>query len=189
MEIRMTNEKTEEIIDDNQEEEIKELPEEETKDDNKEVKEKLLLRIKELEEENKKLKNDYAKAFADTENTRKRLNGEAEQIRKYRIQSFALDILPIIDNLERALATKPTAESESYYKGIEMIYNQLTYALCKEGVEEIETLDKPFDHNFHQALMTEKVEGKEANQIIEVLQKGYKLKDRVLRASMVKVSE
>jgi len=184
----MTNEKNEEVINDNQDE-VVELPEEEITKDELNVNEKLLLRIKELEENNKKLQNDYAKAFADTENTRKRLKSEAEQIKKYRIQSFALDILPVIDNLERALATKPNAETESYYKGVEMIYNQLTYALSKEGVEEIEALDKKFDHNLHQALMTEKVDDQEAGQIIEVLQKGYKLKDRVLRASMVKVSE
>jgi len=149
----------------------------------------LSLRIKELETDNKKLQNDYAKAYADTENMRKRLTSEFESSRKYRIQSFAADILPVIDNLERALSEEPNEASESYYKGVEMIYNQLTYALKKEGVEEIEALDKEFDHNLHQAIMTEAVEGVDSNIVIEVLQKGYKLKDRVLRAAMVKVSE
>ena len=140
--------------------------------------EELKTRISELEGENQKLKNEYMKAYADTENTRRRLQQEFEQSKKYRIQSFALDILPVLDNLERALAQPATPETESYRKGIEMIYQQLVHALTKE-----------FDPNFHQALMTEKVEGVEPNQVTEVLQKGYVLKDRILRAAMVKVSE
>ena len=134
------------------------------------------------------VKNEYAKAYADTENTRKRLNNEFEQSKKYRIQSFALDVLPVIDNLERALSQQ-NIENEGLKKGLEMIYQQLTYALSKEGVEVIDAINQPFDPNFHQALMTEKKEDVESNQVIEVLQKGYKLKDRILRAAMVKVSE
>ena len=152
------------------------------------VEDSLLLRIKELELENEKIKNEYAKAYADTENVRKRLKQEFEVSKKYRIQSFALDILPVMDNLERAISQDGT-DFESYKKGVEMIYKQLVYALQKEGVEEIEAEGKKFDHNWHQALMCEKVDGVEKDQVIEVLQKGYKLKDRVLRAAMVKVSE
>ena len=173
---------------------------EEKKEDKKEEKKKgffskkneieeLKTRISELEGENVRLKNEYLKAYADTENTRRRLQQEAEQTRKYRIQSFALDILPVLDNLERALAIEPTPETESYRKGVEMIYQQLIHALTKEGVSEIEALGKEFDPNFHQALMMEAVEGVEPNHVPEVLQKGYMLKDRILRAAMVKVSE
>jgi len=151
--------------------------------------EELKTRIAELEGECARLKNEYLKAYADTENTRKRLQNDFETRQKYRIQSFALDILPAIDNLERALAQKATPENESYYKGVEMIYNQLIYALNKEGVEVIEALNTPFDANWHQAVMSEEVEGTEAGIVIEVFQKGYKLKDRLLRAAMVKVSE
>ena len=173
---------------------------EEKKEDKKEEKKKgffskkneieeLKTRISELEGENVRLKNEYLKAYADTENTRRRLQQEAEQTRKYRIQSFALDILPVLDNLERALAIEPTPETESYRQGVEMIYQQLIHALTKEGVSEIEALGKEFDPNFHQALMMEAVEGAEPNHVVEVLQKGYLLKDRILRAAMVKVSE
>ena len=70
-----------------------------------------------------------------------------------------------------------------------MIYMQLVNALKNEGVEEVDVLDKPFDANFSQAIMTEKKEDVEPNTVIQVLQKGYKLKDRILRAAMVKVSE
>ena len=180
-------------------EEAPEQPEEKKEDKKDEKKkgffskkneiEELKTRISELEGENVKLKNEYLKAYADTENTRRRLQQEAEQTRKYRIQSFALDILPVLDNLERALAIEPTPETESYRKGVEMIYQQLIHALTKEGVSEIEAQGKEFDPNFHQALMMEAVEGVEPNHVTEVLQKGYMLKDRILRAAMVKVSE
>ena len=146
--------------------------------------------IKKLEVEVARLKNDYARAYADTENTRKRLIQEAETNKKYRIQSFALEILPVLDNLERALMQKTTTEeSANFKKGLEMIYTQLVTALKNEGVEEIDVLNKPYDAANAQAIMVEKKEGVEPNIVIEVLQKGYKLKDRILRAGMVKVSE
>ena len=133
------------------------------------------------------LKNEYAKAYADTENTRKRLQKEFESRSKYHIQSFALEVLPVLDNCERALAQK--TEDEAYRKGVEMIYAQLRKALEKEGVTEIEALNQPFDPNWHQALMSEAKEDTEPGTVIEVLQKGYKLRDRLLRAAMVKISE
>ncbi len=121
---------------------------------------------------------------------KKRLQAESENVRKYRIQSFASEVLPVIDSLERALAV--TVEDEAvvnYVKGFEMIYTQLKSILEKEGVTEIEALEKPFDPNYHNALMQEKVEDVESGIVLEVLQKGYMLKDRVLRAALVKVSE
>ena len=136
-----------------------------------------------------KLKNDYARAYADTENLKKRLTAEAEQTRKYRIQSFAKEILPVIDNLERALQTKVHESDESFKKGIQMTYDQLIAALKNEGVEQIDCLNKPFDANLEQAIMQEKREGVEAGVVIEILQKGYVLKDRILRPAMVKISE
>ena len=136
-----------------------------------------------------KLKNDYARAYADTENLKKRLTAEAEMTRKYRIQSFAKEILPVIDNLERALATEVHESDESFKKGIEMTYNQLIAALKNEGVEQIDCLDQPFDPNLEQAIMQEKREGTDPGIVIEILQKGYVLKDRILRPAMVKISE
>ena len=168
----------------------------------KEEKEKKALfgkkkKIEELEEEIVKLKeegaankNAYFKAYADTENLKKRLQAESENVRKYRIQSFAMEILPVLDNLERALDVKVDDQNvKNYAKGFEMIYQQLVSILEKEGVKEIDALDKPFDPNYHQALMQEPKEGVESGMVIEVLQKGYMLKDRVLRATLVKVSE
>ena len=145
--------------------------------------------VDELKKQIDSLKNDYARAYADTENLKKRLNAEAEQTRKYRIQSFAKEILPVIDNLERALQTEVNEADEGFKKGVEMTYNQLIAALKNEGVEVIDCENKPFDPNFHQAIMQEKKEGVESGIVIEVLQKGYILKDRILRPAMVKVSE
>ncbi len=146
--------------------------------------------IEKLQAEVAKLKNEYARAYADTENMRKRLQNEADQARKYRIQGFALEILPVIDNLERALGQKlESEEANNFRTGLKMIYDQLVNALKNEGVEEVEVLDKPYDPNFAQAIATEKVDGKESGLVLEVFQKGYKLKDRILRAAMVKISE
>ena len=137
-----------------------------------------------------RLKNDYARAYADTENMKKRLEKDFEQRSKYRIQDFAREILPVLDNCERALAVKPKdTEDENYRKAFEMVHRQLRAALEKEGVSEIEAEGKPFDPNWHQAMMSEKAEGVEPGMVLQVLQKGYKLKDRLLRAAMVKVSE
>ena len=188
----MVNETVEEVVE--TEETVEEVTEEKKEKkkkffEKKNETEELKNRIAELEGECVKLKNEYLKAYADTENTRRRLQNDFESRQKYRIQSFALDILPAIDNLERALAQKATPETESYVKGVEMIYNQLIDALNKEGVEVIEALNAPFDANWHQAVMSEEVEGTEAGIVIEVFQKGYKLKDRLLRPAMVKVSE
>lgn len=149
---------------------------------------KLQNEIDELKSEVDRLKNAYAKAYADTENVKKRLQNEADTNKKYRIQSFAKEILPAIDNLERAMAASDESESQ-LMKGVEMIYNQLIKSLKDEGVEEIDCLNKKFDPNFEQSIMVEKKEGVEPGVVIEVLQKGYMLKDRVLRAAMVKISE
>lgn len=169
------------------EEIIEELDESLAANDEKSKNPELEERIAELEADNEKLKNDYYKVFAETENAKKRMQRELDGSLKYRIQSFATSILPAIDNLERALSS--AGDEDPMKKGVEMIYNQIMAALSSEGVDVIDALDKPFDANFHQAIMTEKVDGVPSNTVVEVLQKGYMLKDRILRPSYVKVSE
>ncbi|WP_304685145.1 nucleotide exchange factor GrpE [Ileibacterium valens] len=148
---------------------------------------------KEVEELNKQLaasRNDLLRAYADTDNTRKRLIKEADTAKKYRFQSAALELLPVLDNMNMALVAQPESdEAATFVKGFEMIRTQLENVLQNEGVKEIEALNQPFDANLMQALMTEKKEGVEPGIVIEVLQKGYKLKDRMLRPALVKVSE
>lgn len=143
-----------------------------------------------LKEELGKSQNAYYKAYADTENLKKRLQNDADTFRKYRIQSFAQEVLPVLDNLERAIQFETQDESvKNYVAGIQMIYQQIKTALEKEGVTHIECLNKPFDANLHQALLVEKVADVASGIVVEEIQKGYMLKDRVLRASLVKVSE
>ncbi len=170
--------------------EKKEAKEEKTKTGKKKRIQDLENEIIQLKEELAASKNAYFKAYADADNMKKRLQSEADNVRKYRIQSFAQEVLPVLDSLERALDVKVEDQNiKNYVKGFEMIYTQLKAVLEKEGVKEIEALNQPFDPNFHNALMQEKMEGVESGMVIQVLQKGYMLKDRVLRATLVKVSE
>lgn len=146
--------------------------------------------IASLQEEMARLKNDVARAYADTENMKKRLQKEADTAKKYRFQQAGLELLPILDNMGMALNVQSESEElNNYVKGFEMIYQQLQRVLENEGVKEIEADGKPFDHNTMQALMQEKQEGVEAGIVLEVMQKGYMLKDRILRPALVKVSE
>lgn len=146
--------------------------------------------IETLENDLKTARNDVARAYADADNTRKRLLREAENTKKYRFQSAALELLPILDSMNLALSAVPESEeAKTFVKGFDMIRSQLENALAKEGVTEIEVLGKPFDSATMQALMQEKKDGVEPGTVTEVLQKGYMLKDRILRPAMVKISE
>lgn len=146
--------------------------------------------IDDLKAELKAAKTDVVRAYADTENTRKRLQKEADTNKKYRFQSAALEILPIMDAMNMALMVEPEGdEAKNFAKGFEMIRQQMKSLLENEGVKEVEALNKEFDPNLMQALMQEKVEGVESGIVVEVLQKGYMLKDRILRPALVKVSE
>lgn len=164
-------------------------PETEKIDEEKAVDERDAL-IESLQSEVAKLKNDFARAYADTENMKKRLTKEADNAKKYRFKDSALELLPIVDNMAIALNVQTEDEALlNYVKGFEMIYKQFLSVLDKEGVKEIEADGKPFDHNTMQALMQEKQDGVESGIVLEVLQKGYMLKDRILRPALVKVSE
>lgn len=146
--------------------------------------------IENLKEELAKAKNDVARAYADTENMKKRLQNEADMTKKYRFQQAGLELLPILDGMERALMVQSeNKEVLNYVKGFEMIHQQLINVLTNEGIKEIEAMGQPFDHNTMQALMQEAKEGVEPGMVIEVMQKGYMLKDRILRPALVKVSE
>ncbi len=182
-------EKDSKIDESDKEDEISENPSDDELKEVDDASDKLLKEIEDLKLEVNRLKNAYAKAYADTENVKKRLEAEAATNKKYRIQSFAKEVLPAIDNLERALAACTDESDAGLKKGIEMVYDQLIKSLKDEGVEEIDCLNKDFDPNFEQSIMVEKKEGVKSNVVIEVLQKGYMLKDRVLRAAMVKISE
>lgn len=182
--------KDETIVEDTQEEVSEEMPCDCEETVEKTAEELLMEENEALKKELEEEKNNYFKAYADAENMKKRLQNEADMIKKYRIQGFATELLPVLDSFERSISQELDDEKlAAYAKGYEMIYEQLKAILANEGVVEIEAKDKEFDPNFHNALMQEKVDGVESGMVVEELQKGYMLKDRVLRASLVKVSE
>jgi molecular chaperone GrpE len=159
---------------------------EETTENEVEEADEVTLLKQQLEEE----KNRYLRLLADFENYKRRVQLDKEADTKYRAQSVLTDILPVLDNLERALAIQPTTEEAiSLTKGVDMVYRSLQAALEKEGLEPIKSEGVPFDPNLHQAVMQEKDESQESGIVLQELQKGYKLKDRILRPSMVKVNE
>ena len=134
--------------------------------------------------------NRYLRLRADYDNVLRRQRIEAEANAKFRAQSLLTDLLPVLDNLDRALQVEVTSEeATSLYKGVEMVYKQLLDATNREGLEVIEAVGQQFDPNFHQAVMQEQSAELEAGAVVRELQKGYKLKDRVLRPSMVSVNE
>lgn len=134
--------------------------------------------------------NRYLRLRADYDNTLRRNKLDREAAEKFRAQSLLTDLLPVLDNLERALQVQVSSEdATSLYKGVEMVYRQFLDAANREGLEVIAAEGQPFDPNVHQAVMQEQDADKESGIVVRELQKGYKLKDRVLRPAMVSVNE
>lgn len=157
---------------------------EEVVEDEKEAK------IAELEAKIAEQETLYLRLRADYDNLARRSRLDREAAEKYRAQSLLTDLLPVIDNLDRALLTETNVEEPSpLYKGVEMVYRQLLDATAREGLELIECVGQPFDPNVHQAVMQESDSEQQQGVVLKELQKGYKLKDRVLRPSMVSVNE
>lgn len=134
--------------------------------------------------------NRYLRLRADYDNTLRRQKLDREAAEKFRAQSLLTDLLPVLDNLERALQVQVSSEdATSLYKGVEMVYRQFLDAANREGLEVIATEGQVFDPNVHQAVMQEQDAEKDSGVVLRELQKGYKLKDRVLRPAMVSVNE
>ncbi|HEC2152796.1 TPA: nucleotide exchange factor GrpE [Staphylococcus delphini] len=132
----------------------------------------------------------YLRLYAEFENYKRRIQNEAQTQKKYQAQKVLTDVLPALDNFERALKIEGYDESfNALKKGVEMVYDSLLKALEDNGLEKIKTEGEQFDPNFHQAVMQDENPDFESGQITEELQAGYQLKDRVLRASMVKVNQ
>ncbi|CAM4140720.1 nucleotide exchange factor GrpE [Lacicoccus alkaliphilus] len=145
--------------------------------------------LEKLKEEAKKYEDKYFKLYAEFENFKRRNKQEIDLNNKYKDQKFAENLLPVLDNLERAMEIEGDNESfASLKKGVEMVYNDFLNIFSKHDITVIEAKGKEFDPNFHQAVMTES-SSEDSGIVIEEFQKGYQLKDRVIRASMVKVSE
>lgn len=147
-------------------------------------------KIKELE----KLANDneekYLRLYAEFENYKRRIQKENQINTTYKAQGVLTDILPSIDNIERALQIEGDDESfKSLQKGVQMVHESLLRALKDNGLEEILAEGKEFDPNLHQAVVQDDNPDFKSGEVTQELQKGYKLKDRVLRPSMVKVNQ
>ena len=166
---------------------------EETKNDvdiNK-VMEDLNNQIINLENEKADLTNKVKLAQADLINYRVRKDEEVNGLLKYANKELIVELLPIVDNFERAIKSEQENVSEEvkkFYEGINLIYKGLKDTFTKYGVEEINRVGQIFDPNLEEALMTDKVEDKDKEIVLDVLLKGYKLKDKVIRPASVKVN-
>ena len=147
---------------------------------------------KKAEEEAKKAEEAeserYMRLMAEFQNFKRRVAREKSDIHAYANEKIVGDLLPVLDNFERALDTEG-GDLEAYAKGMQLIFEQLKKALENAGLEEIKAMDETFDPNVHNAVMTENLEDKEDGTVTNVLQKGYKLKDKVIRPSMVAVNK
>lgn len=154
------------------------------------VEEELQAKIQELEAKLEEEENRFLRLRADFDNLRRRSQLDREAAEKYRAQKLLTDLLPVLDNLERALQVEVASEDAvSLYKGIEMVYRTFIEATKQEGLEAIAAEGVAFDPTVHQAVMQESNSDKESGIVLRELQKGYKLKDRVIRPSMVSVNE
>ncbi|MEC0247893.1 nucleotide exchange factor GrpE [Paenibacillus chitinolyticus] len=129
------------------------------------------------------------RAQADFDNFRRRTRQEKEEFAKYASLKLIEQMLPVIDNFDRALvSSRETQDFEALTKGIEMVYRQLGQLMTQEGLTPIEAVGQPFNPEFHQAIMQVESDDYEEGIVVEEVQKGYMLKDKVIRPSMVKVS-
>ncbi|MCM3716881.1 nucleotide exchange factor GrpE [Fictibacillus phosphorivorans] len=172
----------EEVLEDNvTEEKAEETVEEPLTEEQQRIQE-LEAKIEELGQKNLRLQADY-------DNFRRRTREEQAASLKYKSQSLIEQLLPALDNFERALKTEAANEQvKTLIQGMDMVYRQLTDALKQEGLTEVPAVGEKFDPNLHQAVMQVEDSEYESNTVIEELQKGYMLKDRVIRPAMVKVN-
>ena len=143
--------------------------------------------IKDLESKIEQYEDKYKRLQAEYANYMRRTQQEKETIGIFANEKIITELIPVIDNMERALDAC-TDKEEALFKGVDLVYKQLKDSLTKFGVEEIEAEAAEFDPNVHMAVMQESIEGVEPNKVVMVLQKGYKLGTKVIRPTMVKVS-
>lgn len=143
--------------------------------------------VKSLKKENEDLLDKYLRAVAEMENLRKRLDREKQDYYQYALSELLRELLLTMDNFERAFKIRDQADGKSFQEGIELIHKQFSDLLRKRSVFPIDTAQKKFDPNLHQAVLTEESDQVEEAMVGEELQKGYMLGDRLLRPSLVKV--
>lgn len=143
--------------------------------------------MEKLKKEYEELNEKYLRLYADFDNYKKRAVKDKADALTYAVSPLVEKLLSVLDNFDRALAS---GESDSpFYEGVKMVSKQLNDILHNEGLCEIECEGKPFDPNYHNAVMVDNLEDVEDNIITQQLQKGYTFKERVIRSSMVKVNK
>jgi molecular chaperone GrpE len=146
-------------------------------------------RYAELEKQAEEAQQRYLRAQADFDNFRRRTTKEKEELAQYASMKLITQLLPVVDNFDRAMAAaSANGDFESLAKGVEMIFRQLEQTLTGEGLKAMNVVGEPFNPEFHQAIMQVESDEHEEGIIVEEVQKGYMLKDKVLRPAMVKVS-
>lgn len=146
-------------------------------------------KLAELKQQAEDNHNRFLRVQADFDNFRRRTQREKEDLAQYASLKLIEQLLPVVDNFERAmLAGGDDGEKNTFFVGMEMIHRQLLQVLEAEGLRKMEAVGAPFDPEMHQAVMREESDAHEEGIVIEVLQNGYWLKDKVLRPAMVKVS-
>ena len=150
-----------------------------------------LEQLSQAEQQAQEQRNNWLLAQADLENLRRRTEREIVNAHKYALEKFAYEILGTVDNLERSLATKISDDGilKDFYVGIKLTLKSLMEVLQKFGISVINPLGEPFDHERHTAITTREDPAVKANTILEVIQKGYWLKDRLLRPALVVVAK
>lgn len=131
----------------------------------------------------------YVRLMAEFQNYKKRVAKEKNDIREYATEKLVMELLPVLDNFERALAASAEDDPAGYAKGMELIFTQMVTELQKSGLAEVEAEGQDFDPTKHNAVMTEENEEMESGKVSKVLQKGYALNDKVIRPSMVAVTK
>jgi molecular chaperone GrpE len=155
-------------------------------------KEKHKDKLKEAYNKISELEDKLLREKAEMVNYRHRKEDEVSRMLKYKDEELVTELLPIIDNLESAIKMDDNNlndELSKFLEGFKMIYANIISILEKYEIKPIDGVNKPFDPTYHQAVLTEKVEDKESGIVLDVLRKGYLLKDKVIRPAMVKVSE
>ena len=156
----------------------------------KQKKNRLIQENEQLKEEIENLKDLLLRERAELENFKRRTNEERIKDRKYALTDFLMELIDVIDVFDKAVNVKTDDEKlKKFLSGFEMVNKTFKHILSRNGVEQIESIGKPFDPAFHSAIETVQVEGAESNIVVEELMTGYTYKDRVLRPSMVKVTE
>lgn len=184
------NEEIDDMVED-VESENEDVEQEDTRTEEEKLRDDLTL----AEFEVQKYKDEYLRVHADFENSKKRLEKEKATAVAYSNESFARDMLGVLDSFDNALSSMEHIDDDDtvdtmakFKEGLELTYDQMTKALKRNGVEEIAT-DGEFDPNMHQAVMQVDSPEHKSGDIVQVLQKGYTMKDRVLRATMVSTAK